>query len=624
MALRDYQQAAVDAAINWIKKCVDPAVLDLATGAGKSHIISAIAEWVRVNSGKKVLVLAPSKELVSQDRDKYLTTGNPASLYCASLGKDLRHDVVFGSPQSVKNDIKKFCGNFSTIIIDECHGITPTIKDIIAHIKSKNDKCRVIGLTATPYRLNTGYIYSIDDNDNPVPEWQTVDPFFTKLLYRVSAKYLIDQGYLTPPHADPSHIKGYDSSELELNNRGQFDSKQVEQVFEGHGKLTSNIVADVVMNSTYRSGVIMFAATRKHAEEVMASLPPGNSRLITGSTNKMDRESIINDFKSRRFKYLVNVSVLTTGFDAPHVDVVAILRATESISLLQQIIGRGLRLSDPSTAGDLQAIESSEKPDCLVLDYAGNIERHCPDGDLFNPEIRAKRKAGDGEPVQCYCPSCNSPNEFKGRPNDDQFGIDDNGYFVDLSGDQILTDNEQPMPAHYGRRCMGGLISAGRFVQCDYRWTFKECVCGHENDIAARQCESCKELLVDPNEKLKIEFTRIKKDPYTATSDKVISWELKPYFTRSGKDSLKVEFVTEYRKVTAWYIEYDQCQNEYILNKWRNLCRACGVFDKKPKTAREFIKADPVMPFTITARKNQKTSMFDILDYNQEELTNEV
>ncbi len=624
MSLRDYQQAAVDAAISWIKQSVEPAVLDLATGAGKSHIVAELAKEVKQISGKKVLCLAPSKELVEQNHSKYLATGNKAGIYCASLGKDLRHDVVFGSPQTVKNSIDKFCGKFACVIVDECHGITRTVKDIIAHIKSKNDKLRIIGLTATPYRLTTGYIYAFDEKHNPIPEWQTADPYFHKLLYRVDAQYLIDKGYLTQPHADPDHIKGYDTSNLELNKMGKFDEKQVEQVFEGHGNLTADIVADIVYNSRYRQGVIVFAATRRHANEVMASLPPDNSRLITGKTSKADREKIISDFKDKQFKYLVNVAVLTTGFDAPHVDVVAILRATESVSLLQQIIGRGLRLADPSMATDLVAIANSEKPDCLVLDYAGNIERHCPDGDLFNPEIRAKRQPCDSDPITCHCPSCGTENEFKGRPNDEGFEVDKHGYFVDLSGKQIMTDDDQPMPAHFGRRCMGGEIlrGLGTWVQCDYRWTFKECAyCGHENDIAARQCSSCKELLVDPNEKLKIEYKRIKKDPYTATSDKVLSWSIKPVITQKGNSALKVEFVTEYRTINAWFIEYDECSNEFLLNKWRDLCRACGVFDKKPKTASAFIKANPTMPDTITARKNKGNGMFDIQSYNQSEFT---
>jgi len=119
MQTRDYQQAAVDAAIDWLKRCLDPAVLDLATGAGKSFIIALIAKWLEENTGKKTLVLAPSKELVEQDREKYLSTGYPASVYCASISKCLKHNVVFGTPQTVGNSIDKFGSNFACIYTTE-------------------------------------------------------------------------------------------------------------------------------------------------------------------------------------------------------------------------------------------------------------------------------------------------------------------------------------------------------------------------------------------------------------------------------------------------------------------------------------------------------------------------
>jgi DNA repair protein RadD len=129
MALRDYQQEAFDATIKYIKECYDPCLLELATGAGKSHIVAAIAEYI---SGKgKVLCLAPSKELTEQNHSKYLSTGNPASFFSASISKSLRHNVVFGTPKTVLNSIDRFGKEFVTIVIDEAHGITPTIKQIV-------------------------------------------------------------------------------------------------------------------------------------------------------------------------------------------------------------------------------------------------------------------------------------------------------------------------------------------------------------------------------------------------------------------------------------------------------------------------------------------------------------
>lgn len=153
--LRDYQQAAHDAAINWVRKSTEPCVIEAATGAGKSHIIAAIAETLhKMSGGKHVLCLQPSSELVTQNREKFLSTGKPASIFSSSAGgKCLRHPVVFGTPGTVKNAISRFGSRFALIIIDECHGITPTIIKIIDAIRLVNDKVRVIGLSATPYRL---------------------------------------------------------------------------------------------------------------------------------------------------------------------------------------------------------------------------------------------------------------------------------------------------------------------------------------------------------------------------------------------------------------------------------------------------------------------------------------
>lgn len=623
MKPRDYQQAAVDAAIEWMKKCIDPAVLDLATGAGKSFIIAMIANWIEVNSGKKVLVLAPSKELVEQDREKYLSTGYPASVYCASISKCLRHNVVFGTPQSVGNDIDKFGHNFACVIIDEGDGITPTVIKIIDQLRQRNNKLRVLGLTATPYRLGTGYVYAYDQDGKPMHETECIEPFYQKLLYRVNAHELIERGFLTPPHADLDHVAGYDADQLELNSRGQFNAKEVEQVFEGKGRLTSFIVADIVQKSYGRNGVIIFAATVAHAYEIMESLPKDNSEIIHGKTTKIDRELIIDRFKKRQFKYLVNVAVLTVGFDAPHVDVVAILRATESVRLLQQIIGRGLRLVDPSTAGNPKAIAYSEKPDCLVLDYAKNLERHCPDGDLFNPKITARKAAkGDGG-LEAHCPSCSFVNEFSGRPNPDGFDVDKNGYFIDLTGARIKTDNGD-MPAHFGRRCFGTSIVKGVNERCSYRWSVKTCVeCEHENDITARYCEKCRTELVDPNEKLHIEFTKLKKDPYQATSDKVLSWKMQEWISQAGNTTLRIDFTTEYRTFSVWYKQFADCEEKHKMPKsiWVDLCKSCGVYEAKPKTAAEFIAAKPTMPVTITARKERGTSFFTVIGYNEQEFT---
>ena len=138
------------------------------------------------------------------------------------------------------------------------------------------------------------------------------------------------------------------------------------------------------------TGTLIFAATVQHAKEVMASLHPDNARIITGETKKKEREKIISGFKKQKFQYLVNVSVLTTGFDAPNVSHIAILRASESVGLLQQMFGRAMRLFDGKKQG-------------VILDYANNLERHFPDGDLYLPEVKVKRKKEESETINCLC-----------------------------------------------------------------------------------------------------------------------------------------------------------------------------------------------------------------------------
>ena len=525
--LRPYQQAAHDAAIDWISHCLDPCLLEVATGGGKALIVAALAHTIHSMSGKKILCIAPSSELVEQNYEKYRALGVPASIFSASLGKkDMSHNVVFGTPQTVANQVRKFGKQFSCVIVDEAQGVTPTLMKIVDHMRNQNPKLRVVGMTATPYRLGSGYIYANHYRHGGMDE--AIDPFFHTLVYDVGGRELIDAGYLTPPVFE-STCDHYDTSGLTKNSMGQWSATSVDEAFVGRGLKTSGIIADVVAQSRYRKGVMIFASTVQHAKEIMESLPPGLSRLVTGNTDKKERRETLADFKARRVKYLVNVSVLTTGFDAPHVDVIAILRATESVALLQQITGRGLRLDD-------------DKRDCLILDYAENLERHCPGGDVFDPDVRAK-KPTTSEPMSVKCPLCSYSNEFGARKNDDGYGVDEEGYFVDLAGQRIEVAEGQPLPAHYGRRCQGEILTAGTHQQCAHMWSFKEChECSWENDIAARYCRECKAEIIDPNEKLREEAVRMASDPYRLRMAPLVGWFITKHVSAKGIAMVKIRY----------------------------------------------------------------------------------
>jgi DNA repair protein RadD len=423
----------------------------------------------------------------------------------------------------------------------------------------------------------------MDEHGNAHGDDKTKNPYFNAKVFTVYARDLIQQGYLTQPVVGAINSGHYETLDMQLNSMGKFAKADVDRAYHGQGRLTSAIVGDIVSQAIDRKGVMIFSATVQHAHEVMQSLPPSLSCIVTGETPKKEREEILRKFKSKQLKYLVNVSVLCVGFDCVHVDLIAILRATESVSLLQQIIGRGLRIDN-------------NKDDCLILDYAENISRHCPDGDLFNPEIEASGDYGAGEPIKARCPQCNANNEFAPVPNEASHKIDDFGYFTDLEGIRLETEYGE-MPAHYGRRCFGEVFNKTikKLVRCSYRWTFKPCPhCEEENDIAARYCCSCKGELIDPNSKLIADFQMKKKDPTQIQTDKVVSMRAIPTLSKAGNECIRVDFITEYRSFPVWFTVKMQSSYDAFM---------------------KFTDNGFTTPSTITYRK--KGDFFRIYDYNR-------
>lgn len=460
LSLRPYQQQAVDATLNHFRQSDDSAVLVLPTGAGKSLIMAELARLAR----QRILVLAHVKELVEQNHQKFLALGREAGIFSAGLNqKDLSHQVTFASVQSLARNLNKLREHYSLVIIDECHRVSDDeqsqYQQIIEATRKTNAQIKVLGLTATPYRLGIGWIYRFDyrgfvRSEQPRP--------FQRCIYEVPLHFMIKQGFLTPPNVIDAPVAQYDFSSLSASPQGLFPEKEVNQLLVKHPRVTQSIVEQILHISAERRGVMIFAATVRHANEIMTYLGDSTSAIITGETAGPERDEVIRAFKAQKIKYLVNVAVLTTGFDAPHVDVIAILRPTQSVSLYQQIVGRGLRLY----AG---------KRDCLVIDYAGNGI------DLFSPEVGSAKPVSDSVPVQVLCPACGFANCFWGK-----------------------VDSEGQVIEHYGRRCQGVLEDETEQQQCDYRFRFKECsVCNGQNDIAARQCQHCGHALIDPDEQLK-------------------------------------------------------------------------------------------------------------------------
>ncbi|WP_323086259.1 DEAD/DEAH box helicase [Providencia alcalifaciens] len=459
--LRPYQQKAVDATIQHFRRHTTPAVIVLPTGAGKSLVIAELARLAR----GRVLVLAHVKELVEQNHAKYLTYGLEADIFAAGLNRKESHSkVVFGSVQSVARNLEHFDDKFSLVIIDECHRISlneeSQYQQIILSLQKHNSALRILGLTATPYRLGHGWIYQYHYHGMVKGDEYC---FFRDCIYELPLHYMIKNQFLVPPERLDMPVLQYDFSQVSVNQSGIFSEQELNLSLKKQQRITPKIVAQIVEYATPLQGCMIFAATVEHAKEILSYLPQDTAALVTAETPSLERQNIIQQFKNKQLHYLVNVSVLTTGFDAPHVDVIAILRPTESVSLYQQIVGRGLRLSEG-------------KKQCLILDYAGNPH------DLFRPEVGSSKPNSTSVPVQVFCPLCQFANVFWGKCTAD-------GQIVE----------------HYGRRCQGWEEDEhGRKQQCEFRFRFKQCPhCGAENDIAARRCHKCQEVLTDPDDMLK-------------------------------------------------------------------------------------------------------------------------
>ncbi|MBE0457696.1 MAG: DEAD/DEAH box helicase [Pseudoalteromonas prydzensis] len=557
--LRPYQQEAVDRTVAYFRKTSEPALIVLPTGAGKSLVIAELARIAR----QKILVLAHVKELVEQNAEKYNSFGLEASIFSAGLKqKSLAHQVTFASIQSLSRNIDQLNQHYSLVIIDECHRVSgdkdSQYEKVILALKAYSPKLKVLGLTATPYRMGIGWVYH--RHYHGFVRGDKLSPF-QECIFELPLRYMIKHHYLTPPREVDAAISHYDFSSLQSDSFGRYSSDDMNQLLAKNSRATKAIMQQVIEYSEHRKGIMIFAATVLHAEEVFGYLPTQQAALITGDTPNAERDQIILAFKQQRIKYLVNVSVLTTGFDAPHVDFIAILRPTESVSLYQQIVGRGLRLSEGKT-------------ECLVIDYAGN------GFDLFYPEVGSKKGDSDNEPVQVPCPGCGFANIFWGK-----------------------TDNQGKVVEHFGRRCKGLLEDEdGLQEQCDYRFRFKECeACGAENDIAARQCQACHEVMADPDDKLRAALNL--KDALVLRCSGLTVASL-----ASNEQIIKITYYDEDGASCDEVYDFAKSAARYAFNKQFAKRTAQGQAPTAFKSAQQVIAAQLqlVAPDFVIARKSKK------------------
>lgn len=458
---RDYQSESASKALSYMRKTPDPGILVLTTAAGKSIVVSIVAQVVQ-KAGKRVLCLAPNADLITQNAEKYRAIGEHCSLFSASLNKKhTGHAVVFGTPGSVVNSLDDFNDEYALLIIDECQMVsdedTTINQQIISHLRAKNPKLRILGLTATPVRGKEKLV-------GP-------DRTFKEVIHELPHHVLSDLGYVVPYRLGIT-TGHYEMAGLTVQSNGRFKQSDLDNATLGQERLTRAIIADVqrIMDADGRRCAMVFAASIKHGQEILSYLPDGVAVFIHGKTPKAERARVLNEARQGKWRFLITVTALGTGTDVPICDTVVFLRATESIGLLLQFMGRSCRLYDSAwslSGADLNWKHEAYqgKTDALVLDYAENLERFSLDDDLtITGLVEAKNKAEDAEYFEIDCPDCNHPNR------------------------------------HTAQRCTG-VTYAG--VRCEYRFIFKECPeCQTKNSPSARNCYKCDCELINPNDKL--------------------------------------------------------------------------------------------------------------------------
>jgi len=383
ITLRPYQVEAVSAVYDHLRRRDDHPCVVIPTAGGKTPVMASICRDAVGQWNGRVLILAHVKELLEQAVEKLHAMApdlwNRIGVYSAGLkSRDTDHPIIVAGIQSVYRRAAELDA-FDLICIDEAHMLPPDgegmYRTFLADAKVVNPNIRLIGLTATPYRMTTGMICGPDNLLNHV-------------CYEVGVCELIVQGYLCPLKTKAGRRKA-NTSGLHIRG-GEFIAGEVEVLMDDDS-LVRSACQEIVDHTQDRNSVLIFASGVKHAQHVQRVLGEMGFEcgFVCGGTLPFERAETLQRFKDGDLKYLVNVNVLTTGFDAPNIDCVALLRPTNSPGLYYQMVGRGFRLH-PS------------KENCLVLDFGGNILRHGP-VDALQVEDRS---SGSGEAPAKECPEC--------------------------------------------------------------------------------------------------------------------------------------------------------------------------------------------------------------------------
>lgn len=410
IVLRYYQQESIDNCISDLLAGFNP-VIGLPTGSGKSIVLCGLAESIVdiIDVNANILILSHVKEILEQNHaalEKYFY-GMDIGLYSAGLDSKTIRKITVASIQTAQNCPEKF-EHFTHVIIDEAHRVSFDNKTGYRKFINEID-AQAIGLTATPFRMKGGYIYEGEDAlFDKLSIDMTTGERFTKL---------IDEGYLSEIYSKKTVLTLDDKGIKTLG--GDFASKDLSKKFDRENITEAAVLECIHFGKNYHHW-LCFAIDIKHANNIAERFNAHGISAIAVHSNMSDRDKAIKDFKSGKYRVLVNVDILTTGFDFPAIDMIIMLRHTKSPIIHVQTTGRGLRvLQDKEEynlnekTGRLEAIENSPKTHCLVLDFAGNTKRLGPINDVKvrKPGERSRK----GEVFSKVCPECNIDNHLSAK-----------------------------------------------------------------------------------------------------------------------------------------------------------------------------------------------------------------
>jgi len=402
MQLRKYQREMIDASMQSFRAGNNFTLIQAPTGSGKTVYASGlfkecIAEW-----NIRCLFLCNIGALILQTYEKLLRIcpelDGKVGIYSAGVqAKKEQKQVTIGTIQSMRPEDMD---SYNLVIVDEVHNLPFKNEDsmfgrLLLAMIDRNPRCRVLGLTATPYRLAGGYLYG-----NEPRHW------FDSLAYERTIDDMIAEGYLSKFRykvtvgAKAKRLKkdltGLGRSGGEYNNRELTEVMTKSFHLESAKKAVDDHAKD-------RRSIVVFCCSIAHAEK-MAEVFDGV--CVHSKMSKDQQRENLEAFTSGAVRVMANMGMLTTGFDHPPIDCIVMARPTLSPALLVQCCGRGLRLHDG-------------KKDCLILDMGGNYDRH---GLFTDPKIKVEgdeKKKKEAVDRLKICPECGEL--FEEKPKECEF-----------------------------------------------------------------------------------------------------------------------------------------------------------------------------------------------------------